>query len=236
MVAHQLEVDHFARQLGLDLGHLAPAGSRSRGDVAHHATGLVDRDRVRAASEFATAGISLLRLLRQRSGDDRVECGRQVGPFLTGCGRLCVEVSEQHGQLRLTPMTAERGVPDKTLEEHAPERIHVGHRVDLAAGDLLRRDVVDGAHQSSVAAGALVGDALGEPEVRQIDVVGAVRAGAAVEQDVRRLHVAMHQTACRAPRPARSRPGRRSRSRPPDPCGRPARAASGHLPRRTAWR
>ncbi len=100
---------------------------------------------------------------------------------------------EHDRELRVTP---ERRLPDETLVEHAAERVHVRASVDLLTGDLLGCDVVDGAHEVAVVADAgFLGDPPREAEVRQVDVVGAVGAGAHVEQHVGGLHVAMHETA-----------------------------------------
>jgi hypothetical protein len=84
----------------------------------------------------------------------------------------------------------------KTLVEHAAERVHVRPPVDLLTGDLLGCDVVDGAQQVTIVADSgLLRDPLREAEVRQVDVVGAVGAGARVEQHVGGFHVAMHEAA-----------------------------------------
>ena len=102
-------------------------------------------------------------------------------------------MSEHHGDVRVAP---ERRLPDETLVEHAAERVDVRPPIDLLPGDLLGCDVVDGAQQTPVFARLRpVVDALREAEVRQVDVVGAVGAGARVEQHVGGLHVAMHETA-----------------------------------------
>jgi hypothetical protein len=61
---------------------------------------------------------------------------------------------------------------------------------------LLGRDVVDGAHEVAVVGySGLLGDPPREAEVSEVDVVGAVRPGALVEEHIRGLHVAMHETA-----------------------------------------
>src|SRR5205823_5802732 len=78
LLAHQLEVDHLACQLGLDLAQVAPAGGSTGGDVDEHAARLVDRNRERSPGELAAARVALLRLLRQRLGDHAVERGRQL--------------------------------------------------------------------------------------------------------------------------------------------------------------
>ena len=100
---------------------------------------------------------------------------------------------EDHRELRVA---LKRRLPDETLVEHAAERVDVGASIDPFAGDLLGSDVVDGAQEVAVVADpALLGDPSREAEVRQVDVVGAVGAGAPVEQHVRGLHVAMHEAA-----------------------------------------
>ena len=100
---------------------------------------------------------------------------------------------EHHREVRVTP---ERRLPDETLVEHAAERVHVGAPVDLLPGDLLGGDVVDGAQQVAVVADSgLLGDPSREAEVRQVDVVGAVRPGPRVDKHVGWLHVAMHKAA-----------------------------------------
>ena len=45
LLARQLEVDHLAGQLGLDLGQVAPAGGGTGGDIDERAARFVDRDR-----------------------------------------------------------------------------------------------------------------------------------------------------------------------------------------------
>ena len=100
---------------------------------------------------------------------------------------------EHDRDVRVAP---KRRLPDEALVEHAAERVDVRPPVDLLTGDLLGGDVVDGAHQVAVVADSgLLGDPLREAEVRQVDVVGAVGAGARVEQHVGGLHVAMHEAA-----------------------------------------
>ena len=160
--------------------------------------------------------------------------GRQLRPLRARRRRLGLEVREHDRDLRVAP---ERRLPDEALVEHAAERVDVRPPVDLLAGDLLRRDVVDRAEQVAVVADpGLVGDPLREPEVRQVDVVGAVGPGARVEQHVGRLHVAVHEPA-RVGRIERARDLREDADR----VGRVQPAAlrgapSGRAPPRSAWR
>ena len=188
-----LEVDHLARQLRLDVTQVALACGGTRGDLGEHAARLVDRDRERRPGELTAARVALLRLLRHCPGDHCVERRRQLRPLRARRRRLCLEVREHHRDVRVTP---KRRLPDEALVEHAAERVDIRPPVDLLTGDLLGSDVVDGAQQVAVVADSgLLGDPLREPEVRQVDVVGAVRARARVEQHVGGLHVAMHEAA-----------------------------------------
>ena len=111
-------------------------------------------------------------------------------PCRDGCDgrerrRLLFEVRIQRGDLGLAP---ERRPPGDGLEQHAPERVDVGPPVDLVAADLLGRAVLDRAHELAGLGQACVDLApLDQPEVRQ------VRVALAVEQDVARLDVTMHE-------------------------------------------
>ena len=100
---------------------------------------------------------------------------------------------EHDRDIRVAP---ERQLPDKALVEDAAERVDVRPTVDRHPDDLLGRDVVDRAEQVPVVAHVRhVGEPLRQAKVREVDVVGAVGPGAGVEEDVRRLHVAMDETA-----------------------------------------
>ena len=194
LLARQLEVDHLAGQLGLDLAQVAPAGGGTRGDVDEHG-GSPRRPRPRAppgrtlgSSRSARSGsfASALAITASSAAGNSGRCA-------LGAGRLRFEVREHDREVRVTP---KRRLPDETLVEHAAERVDVRTPVDLLTGDLLGCDVVDGAQQVAVVADSgLLGDPLREAEVREVDVVGAVGAGARVEKHVGGLHVAMHETA-----------------------------------------
>ena len=193
LLAHELEIDHLACQLGLDLAQVAPAGRGTGGDVDEQPARLVDRDRERCPRELPAARVALLRVLRQRLGDHGVERRRQLGPLSARRGRLRFEVREHDRDVRVAP---ERRLPDETLVEQAAERVDVRPPIDVLTGDLLGCDVLDRAQQPAVVGdSSLLGDPLREAEVRQVDVVGAVRAGGRVEQHVGGLHVAMHEAA-----------------------------------------
>jgi hypothetical protein len=190
---HQLEINHLPGQLGLDLAQVAPAGGDPGGDIDEQAARHVDRDRQSGPGELSAARVALLWILRQPPGDHRIERRWQLGSQCARHRRFCFEVCEHHCEVRVAP---ERRLPDETLKEHAGERVDIRPPVDLLTGDLLGCHVVDGAQEVAIVADSgLFGDPLREAKVRQVDVVGAVGAGARVKQDVGGLHVAMHEAA-----------------------------------------
>ena len=111
---------------------------------------------------------------------------RQPRPALARGRRLLVEVGVDDRDLG---DAGERDGARERLEEQAAERVDVGAPVDLLAADLLRGDVVDRAHQAAVG-GLAVGGALREPEVGEVDVLAPALL---VDEDVRRLHVAVDE-------------------------------------------
>ena len=95
----------------------------------------------------------------------------------------------QDRNVRIPPVW--RG-PGQALEEHTAEGIDVNAGVDLPAFDLLGRHVVDGSDEltgSGYAAARL--DVLRQTEVRKVCMVLPIRPR--LDEDVRRLHVAMDQ-------------------------------------------
>jgi hypothetical protein len=193
LLACELKVGHLTGELGLHLTPVAPARSGAGGDVDEPTARLVDCDRERRPGELPTARVALGGLLRQRHSDDGVERCRQLRPLGARSRRRRLEVREHDRKIRVTP---KRRLSDEALVQHAAKRIDVRPPVDLLAGDLLGRDVVDGPYQVGVVADSgLLGDSSRKPEVREVDVVGAVRAGAWVEQHVGGLHVTMDEAA-----------------------------------------
>ena len=79
----------------------------------------------------------------------------------------------------------------EALEQQAGQAVLVGAAVERLAADLLRRDVVDRAHELAVG-GTALGRALRQAEVGQVAVLAPVLA---VEQDVAGLDVAMDEAA-----------------------------------------
>ncbi len=181
-----------ASSASASLRSLRPEAAREAASASSRlASSTVTASAARASSR--QLGVALLGRLGQRPRDHLVELRRQLGPVLAHSRRLGVQVGEHHCDVGVA---AERRLPDKALVEHAAERVDVGTSVELLAGDLLGSDVVDRAHQLSVVTEpGLLGEPLGEPEVGQVGVVGPVRAGAGVEQDVGGLHVPVHEPA-----------------------------------------
>ena len=86
----------------------------------------------------------------------------------------------------------ERHPPGEQPEEDAPERVEVGRRARRVAGSLLRRPVLrcSGQHARDRRARRAAHEAR-EPEVRHDDT-----AGPALDEDVRRREIAVHDTTC----------------------------------------
>ena len=102
----------------------------------------------------------------------------------------------------------ERRLAGQALVQQAAERVHVRAAVDRLAFDLLGGDVRRRAERAPVQQRAtLVDEAAREAEVGEVDVL------AGVEQDVRRLHVAVHEAA-RVRRVERARDLRADRAAP----------------------
>ena len=91
----------------------------------------------------------------------------------------------------------ERTATGEAGEEDAAERVDVGSCVERSALDLLGRDVVDRADEPPVAGQAAGrGEVPGEAEVADVRMVALRGCG---DQDVARLHVAVHEP-CRVGR------------------------------------
>ena len=100
------------------------------------------------ADELAAGRVPLGRRLGERRLEDGVERGGQVCAVVGELRRRIVQVREDHRQLALA---VERRGAGEALEEQAAERVDVGPAVDLAALDLLGRDVVDRADEAAIA-------------------------------------------------------------------------------------
>ncbi len=128
--------------------------------------------------ELAAGRVAVGGVLREGFGEYLLEAGQG--------GRVVFELGEQGGGVGAA---AERRLAGEALVEEAAERVDVGAAVDLFAADLLGGDVVGGAERAAGAErGCRVAEVAAEPEVGKIDMP------VLVEQHVRRLHVAMHET------------------------------------------
>src|SRR5262249_18924595 len=117
--------------------------------------------------------------LGQRLSDHLIDLARQRGLQGAGGGRHLLHVRPYY---RRVDVLGEGDPAGQALIQHAPQRVDVGAAIDGAALDLLRRDVVDGAHE--LAGGrqpAARGGVLGDPEVGQVDVVRLVLIGAVLD-------------------------------------------------------
>ncbi len=166
-------------------------GRRARrgGAARHHPLRLTrsaaGHGRACGAAEVARRRVALIDVLRHRARDHDVELRRQPTADRRGHRRRCRQLRPQ---LRLVALALERHPAGEREVQHAAERVHVGARIDAPAADLLRRHVVERPDPLTGARAAGAGeDGLGQPEVGQIDVV------VAVDEQVRRLHVAMHE-------------------------------------------
>ncbi len=91
----------------------------------------------------------------------------------------------EHGELGVP---CEGRPAGEAVEDHAAERVDVGARVDRASFDLLGRGVVGRPEEEAGPRRRGRAHGLREPEVAQVDMT--VRLG---EEDVRRLHVPVHE-------------------------------------------
>src|ERR1022692_3923020 len=121
--------------------------------------------------ELRAGGVTLRRGLRQRLCQHRVDSGRDTWPTAAYRWRRLVELGVEKGDALVA---AERRDAAEQLECCACKRVLVGATVGIAAFDLLRRDIVQGAHElaggSEIAGQRLFAD----PEVGEVDMLGAV--------------------------------------------------------------
>ena len=156
----------------------APTVRRRRGN------GLRGERRARRVDELGCAAVSVLRTLREPARDHVVEPCRQVGPEVACPRRGLVQVRVQE---RCLVVVREDDLAGQRLVHHRGERIQVGTRAVRLAADLLRRGVVERARVLARHRHAALARALGQAEVREERVV------VVVDEDVLRLHVAVHE-------------------------------------------
>ncbi|PQM44355.1 hypothetical protein C1Y40_05487 [Mycobacterium talmoniae] len=133
--------------------------------------------------QLTGAAVALGGLFRHAPGDHRIQRRRHpAGTQLAGLRRGRRQMRTDHP---FDGFGAIRRRPGQTLAQHAGQRIDIGARGDLVAGEPLGGHVVVGPHRHP---------GLGQPRVRlgagdaEIHQVGEVVPG---DQDVFRLHIAM---------------------------------------------
>ncbi len=144
----------------------------------------------RRASQVAGRRIAVLGLLGHGPGDDLVERRRHVRSDLAQRRRRLLHVGPDLGRLGVARVG---DPPGEHLVEHAAERVDVRARVDRAALELLRRDVVERADEhAGLRHAAARRRLLGQAEVGQVGERLLLRAG---DQHVRGLDVAVDEPA-----------------------------------------
>ena len=194
LLAHELQVDHLAGELGLDLAQVAPAGGGTRGDVGEQAARLVDRDRQRRPGELAAARDSAAPApspapWRSRR---RARPAAPAAPRSAPAARPRDARTRPRGPSRAGTAAARRGTrrARSRASRRPPARRPPRRR---SARGRRSRSCPAGGRPSPTPASSR--DPSRQAEVRQVDVVGAVGAGARVEQDVRGLHVPVDEPA-----------------------------------------
>ena len=160
------------KQTAADPSPAAPDGDR-RGPEPQRGT--------RVVREGIAVRVPFLRILRERTREDRVELVVREQR-----SRLLLHVRPE--RLRLG-VAAERRCPGDRLVEHARERILVGATVHVVAANLLRGEVVEGSSELSGRSRAAVDALRRQAEVAEVAVIGRV------DEDVPRLDVAMDEAA-----------------------------------------
>ena len=231
------------RRLG---GHgLRPGGRLGRrGRKRWWSSGAVRADRRRRSGrargqrgpcrldQVTAGGEAVLRVLLERAGDDVGDCLRQVGPDGADVGHRS---REDGGDERAEVVLRERPAAGEQLEEHDPEGVDVGPAVHGLAGDLLGRGVGDRCRDLAVAGQRRQrGHVLRDAEVGEHRLLAAVVAG--LEQDVRRLDVAVEQPAGVAWSRALPTAATISRRAPSGTARAPAGRCADPGRRRSAWR
>ena len=162
---------------------------------------------------------ALARVPAQQADAERVEIGRHVGRQRARRHRLAPLLLQEHLERR-----ADEGhAAGERLVEHDADGVPVGLGPDLAPRRLLGRHVVGGADDADVALARAIGRRLRQAEVEQHHAPGL-----GLDEDVRRLDVAMHDAggvqrahAARQLDERRAQPRRRRRAGAP-----PARASA----------
>ena len=133
----------------------------------------------RVVREGVAVLVPFLRLLRERTREDRVELVVREQR-----SRLLLHVRPERLRLGVAPKRRPAG---EQLVEHAGQGVLVGAPVHVAGANLLRREVVERPGQPPGPGRRPVDELRGQAEVAQIAVVGRI------DEHVPRLHVAMDE-------------------------------------------
>ena len=149
--------------------------------------GGLDREHVlEVGDQLGVVRVALLDALGGRGVHDRGERGRHLGALGLHVGELLSHVLHRDRDLVLA---LERDLAGEHLVEHDAERVQVRLTGHGPAEGLLGRDVVGRAQHPAVRGQSLLVERAGDPEVRDL------RRALLVDQDVLRLHVAVHDVA-----------------------------------------
>jgi hypothetical protein len=166
---------HDASDRGTNCGEHHRCGEQSLATGSH-----LGSQRLSSSRDKLVPGlVAVVRLLGERLREHRLQPRQR--------GWLLLEVREDD---RGVGAAAERRPPGQALVQQAAERVEVGAPVQVVTANLLGGDVVDSAERAARSdTGRLLRQSSGEPEVGQVAVATHV------DQNVRRLDVAVHETA-----------------------------------------
>ena len=134
-------------------------------------------------------GLAILSALRHRSSQHVVETLRQHRTTFARDRRVVFEMSVEDGDLgRISKGERSR----QRLEQEASQCVDVGAAVDLVSTDLLRRHIIHRSHQAPVS-WLTIRSTLGQAEIGKVRVLAP---SLLVEQNVRGLHIPVHEPRC----------------------------------------
>ena len=174
----------------LQLGQLAlPPDKVARGlagaPYRRRARVLRPKSRSQRLDELRAMYVAALGILGERPVEHGVERGRKLGTHLRQARRQVLDLSPQGGE---RARALEGHATREAFEQQTGQRILVGAPVHGVVAHLLRGHVLDGAEKLAGAREAPVGARrLRETEVREVWTTREV------EENVRRLHVPVHE-------------------------------------------
>ena len=142
--------------------------------------------RCSADAQLGAGGRAVVGVARQQAVDEVDEPAGDRRAQAAEVGRVALQPGERGVGVGLAE---ERDAPGEALVQHQAERVQVGPTVELAAADLLRRQVLGRAHHHVVAREVLAGgvEPLGDAEV------GQQHAAVRRDEDVAGLDVAVDE-------------------------------------------